>query len=275
MFREKYARPVRHAAQSKSVVLRFERGIREDLHRRRWVRIHVLSIALVTFGVLWGLSHALMVAGIESMALRHGAALSGAYLAYLGLLWAWCRWLLSRDDGSFDIHDPGIDMPSPSPGNAGSILRSGGGGDFSGGGASGSFDVGEVHSIAEGSSSAMGEFTSAAAEAMGSADEGAIVLVPVALAIGVAVGLAAALGFAVFGLFGVEVLMSVAVEIAFASAGGVLALKAQREGWLGHAVRRTALPMAIVLATTMLIGLAIGHWLPEAKTLPQALRLLF
>jgi hypothetical protein len=97
------------------------------------------------------------------------------------------------------------------------------------------------------------------------------VLVPLALAIGVALALATALGFAVFGLFGVEVLMGVAVEISFASVGGALALKAQREGWLGHAMRRTLGPMAVVMALTVLTDLAIGHWLPEARTLPQAL----
>jgi hypothetical protein len=111
-------------------------------------------------------------------------------------------------------------------------------------------------------------------DAVGSADEGAVVVVPIALAIGVAVALASALGFAVFGLFGVEVLMGVAVEIAFASAGGALALKAQREGWLGHAVRRTIIPMAVVLALTVMTGLAIHRWLPEAKTLPQAVKTL-
>ena len=121
----------------------------------------------------------------------------------------------------------------------------------------------------------MSKVASAAVEAVGSADEGAVVLVPVALVIGVAVALATVLGFAVFGLFGVEVLVGVAVEIAFASAGGALALKAQREGWLGHAVRRTIGPMAIVLAVTVLTGVAIGHWLPEARTLPQALERLF
>ena len=100
-------------------------------------------------------------------------------------------------------------------------------------------------------------------------------LVPVALVVGVAVALATVLGFAVFGLFGVDVLVGVAVEIAFASAGGALALKAQREGWLGHAVRRTIGPMAIVVAVTVVTGVAIGHWLPEARTLPQALERLF
>jgi hypothetical protein len=57
---------------------------------------------------------------------------------------------------------------------------------------------------------------------------------------------------------------------------------ATREGWLGHAVRRTVGPMAIavgpmaiVLAITVLAGLAIGHWLPGAKTLLQVLERLF
>ncbi|HSV71629.1 MAG TPA: hypothetical protein VLI72_16095 [Methylibium sp.] len=267
-----------------SAALKFERGVRADLHRRRWVRIHVFLIGLVTFGVLWGVSHTLMMAGIDSMALRHGTALLGAYMVYLGLLWAWCRWLISRDEGSVDIGDPGFDLPSLASDGAGSadspVFRSGGGGDFGGGGAGGSFDaphaVGEtVSAAADAGSSAAGEAVAAVAEAVGSADEGAVVLVPVALAIGVAVALAAVLGFAVFGLFGVEVLIGVAVEIAFASAGGALALKAQRQGWLGHAVRRTVGPMAIVLAVTVLTGLAIGHWLPESKTLPEALQRLF
>lgn len=264
-----------------SASLKFESAIRADLRRRRWIRVHVFLIALVTFGVLWGVSHALMVAGIEAMALRHGVALIVAYGLYLGLLWAWCRWLLSRDEGSFDIGDPVFDALSRSSGGGKSaqvpVFESGGGGDFGGGGASGSFDLpdgGEVISAAaDAGGSAAGKAAAAAAEVVG--DEGAVVLVPVALAVGVAFALAAMLGFAVFGLFGVEVLMGVAVELAFASAGGALALKAQHEGWLSHAVRRTVGPMALVLAATVLTGLAIGRWLPQAKTLPQALQMLF
>jgi hypothetical protein len=267
-----------------SATLAFERSIRADLHRRRWVRIHVFLIGLVVLGVLWGISHALMVGGVDSMALRHGMALVGAYVVYLGLLWLWSRWLISRAEGSLDVGDAGVDLPSPASSNAGSadspVFSSGGGGDFGGGGAGGSFEapnaLGDAGSgVADAGSSAVGKFASAAAEAVGGADEGVVVLVPVALAIGVAVALATVLGFAVFGLFGVEVLVGVAVEIAVASAGGALALKAQREGWLGHAVRRTAVPMAIVLTVTVLTGLAIGHWLPESRTLPQALERLF
>lgn len=58
-------------------------------------------------------------------------------------------------------------------------------------------------------------------------------------------------------------------------AAGAFALKAQREGWLGHAVRRTVGPMAVIAAVTILIGLAVGHWMPEARTLPQAMLSLF
>lgn len=86
-----------------------------------------------------------MVAGIDTMALRHGIALVGAYVVYLGLLWAWCRWLISRDEGSLDIGDPGFDLPSPASHGAGSanppVFRSGGRGDFGGGGADASFEV--------------------------------------------------------------------------------------------------------------------------------------
>lgn len=244
-----------HARGSVSAEFRFENHLRADLRERRWVRVHVACIGLVTFAVLWGLSHALLRAGVESMALRHGAALVGAYGVYLGLLWLWARWLLSRHEA--DVPDVGgLEGPG---GGAGGSAR---GPDFQsgGGGASGNFDGSEV--------------ASTAAEVVGGADEGAIVLVPLALVVGAAVLLGAALGFAVFGLFGVEVLLGVAVEIAFASAGGALAFKARREGWLGHALRRTFVPMVVVLAATLATGLALAHWLPQAGTLPQALRML-
>jgi len=70
------------------------------------------------------------------------------------------------------------------------------------------------------------------------------------------------------------VLMGVAVEIAFASAGGAIALKARRDGWMSHAIRRTAGPMAVVLAASVGASLAISALLPDAKTLPDAIRLI-
>ena len=109
---------------------------------------------------------------------------------------------------------------------------------------------------------------------MVSADEAAIVLIPLALLLAVAAALGMLLGFAVVGLFGAEVLLGVAVELAFASLGGALAFKAQREGWLSAAVRRTAGPASAALCLLVLAGAAIDFWLPEARTLPHAVRLL-
>ena len=85
---------------------------------------------------------------------------------------------------------------------------------------------------------------------------------------------AAGLGIAIFGLFGIEVLLGVAVEVAFASAGGALAWRARREGWLAHSLSRTWAPMLAVLIVAAGTGAAIDRWLPQAHSLPQALRLL-
>jgi len=60
-----------------SAEFRFEASVRSDVHERRWVRVHVMLIGLVTFGALWGMSHWLMRTGVDSMALRHGMMPAG------------------------------------------------------------------------------------------------------------------------------------------------------------------------------------------------------
>jgi len=120
----------------------------------------------------------------------------------------------------------------------------------------------------------MGDLAEGALNAAGAADEGAAVVVPLAVVIGIAVLIATGLSVAVFGLFGVEVLLGVAVEIAFAAAGGALAFRARREGWLLHATGRTWRPMLALIVVAALLGAVIDHWLPQAGSLPQAIRLL-
>ena len=251
-------------------VLQFERAVRADLVARRWLRWHTFLLASLCFLVAWGTSAGLMRAGIEALALRWPLAFGVAYAAFIGLLWLWCRWLLSRDEAD---GDPGLDGGNfdvgggGSGGGGGAPFRSGGGGDFGGGGASGSFD-------GEAALEGAGRATELAFEAAASADEGIVIAVPLAVVIGAATLIAGALGVAVFGLFGIEVLLGVAVEIAIASAGGALAYRARREGWLAHALSRTFRPMVLLLLIVTLLGLAIDHWLPQARSLPQALRLL-
>lgn len=251
----------------------FEQQVRSDLLSRRWLRLHVCCIALLTLAVCWGLSALLMRAGVQPLALRHALALTGAYAAYLGLMHLWARWMLARDSDlgaadAMDAADGLAELWRPTCREASSIgVPRAGGGDFAGAGASGHWD-GAADALSTGRSVA-----GAVADAA-DLDEAAVVVVPLAVVVAAALLLATALGFAVFGLFGIDILLGVAVEIAFASAGGALALRARREGWLLHVVRRTAGPMAVVLVATVAAGLLIGHWLPEAQSLPQAIRLM-
>lgn len=227
---------------------RFERRVRADLQRRRWLRVHSFLLGTLCFLACWAISAWLLRAGVASLALRWPLALAGGYLVFLGLLWLWCRWLLSRGQADGDWPLDGVDALLPS--RRGSGVECG--------------DSGlEAGDLAEG-----------ALEVAGAADEGALVAVPLMVVLGIAALIASGLSVAVFGLFGVEVLLGVAVEIAFAAAGGALAFRARREGWLLHATGRTWRPMLALIAVAALLGVAIDHWMPQAGSLPQAIRQL-
>ncbi len=120
----------------------------------------------------------------------------------------------------------------------------------------------------------IGDGASSAIEALGSADEGAVVAIPLVVLLGLATLVAAALGFVIVGLFGIEVLLGAAVEIAVASAGGAIALQAGCGGWAIHVVQRTAGPMAAALVAGVLASMMVAHWIPDAETLPDAFRAL-
>lgn len=273
-------RPTRPPKAAAVDARHFERSTVDDLRERRWLRLHVLLIGLLSLAICWGVSRGLDAAGVDSLAWRPLLALWLSYPLYLGLMALWARWLLSHDDAGLDAGldvDPGgglADAADVLVNAPGSVFRSGGGGDFGGGGASASFDAPVDTSL-----NAAGEvFSQTVSKTVGAsfeADEAVVIAVPIAIVVGVALGLAFGLGLLVFGLFGVEVLLGVAVELAFASFGGALAWRARREGWLLHALRRTLLPMLALSVVTAAVGWALHHWVPEAHTVPQALRLLW
>jgi hypothetical protein len=150
---------------------------------------------------------------------------------------------------------------------------SGGGGEFGGGGAGASWEGPDA-----GITEAAGEVTGKAIEGAGSlldgADEAAIVVVPVAVALGVLALLAALMGTGLWMLFGVDVLMAVVAELVLASIGGAWAYKGAREGWLAAALRHTWRGALAAWLLAVALGAVIGHWMPMAQSLPQALRLL-
>lgn len=247
---------------------------RAQLRRERWLRWHVFLIAACTLAFLMSGGALLRWVGIEALAWRYALLLPLTYLIYLALLRLWAAYLLSRDDGSLDLADALTDLPLPRSGRGGANhpFEAGGGGDFGGGGASG--DFGDL------AGDAAGELAKGAAkvggEALGALDEGVIVVVPLAALVAIIALLAGVLSAGILMVFGVEVLLAVAVEVALAAWAGGLAYKHryQRDGWLGRALAHTWRGALMMLVLGIALGAAIDHWLPGADSLPEALTML-
>jgi hypothetical protein len=258
-----------------------ESRLERDLRQRHVFWLHGLFIGLVTLGLTWGASHAQMLLGVESLALRYLVSLGLGYLGYLLMLRLWAGALVrqhrQRDGwGSLDGCWPGSDgvgyaaprMPQ---------MRSGGAGDFGGGGASGDFSgAADTPGSLDSADAAggVGNMVSGAWEAAGSADEAAVVVVPVVaiFLIGCAVFFGA--GSLVLMYFGWEALLAVAVELAFSYASARVAVRVVREGWLSAALRLTWKPLLGAVVCAVLLGAAVDYFVPAAHSLPQALRLV-
>lgn len=246
---------------------RTARGLRAQ--HRLW--LHGWVIGLVVVLLMWGVARLQLAMGSQSLALRYLVTLGIGYLAYLLVLRIWASMLLRRQS-RLDGLDAGVDLPSPVQGSAAQPahppVESGAGGDFGGGGASADFS--EAIEGGEG----LGEAASGMLEAVAGADEGAVVVIPV-VAVFLA-GLAALFGLGSLLLlyFGWEVLLAVAVEIAFGYAGARTAIRLEREGWLLAAVRLTWKPLLGALACAVALGAAIDFLLPEARSLPHAVSLV-
>jgi hypothetical protein len=73
---------------------------------------------------------------------------------------------------------------------------------------------------------------------------------------------------------GWETLLAVAVELAFSYASARLAVRVVREGWLSAALRLTWKPLLGAVVCAVLLGTTIDHFVPEAHSLPHAVKLL-
>ena len=210
--------------------------------------------------------------------------LSVGYLGYLLVLRAWAARLVRSDrdkggDGS-SLDVPDVSWPSgSSSGGSGQVpLPRTGGGDFGGGGASGDFGGAWTQGLSSGGSgsdsSALGDLASGAADAIGSADEGAVVVVPVVAIFLIGAAILFGAGSLAMLFFGWDVLLTVAVEIAFSVATARAAVGVEREGWLTAAVRLTWKPLLGALVCAVVLGATIDHFMPGVQSLPQAVRVI-
>jgi len=254
----------------------WETQVERDLHRRHALRVHGIAIGTLTLLVMWAASALLMRAGVDALAVRYAVALGVGYLAYLGILRLWAQRLLrraedeARDSGWADAADllPDVPLPRPSSGGA-PPLRSGGGGDYAGGGSSGHFEA-----PAEAGGTGLGDLAGNALDVAGSADEGAVVVVPVVAVFLVVAAVLFGTGALVLVYFGSEALLAVAIEVAFSYASARTAVRLAREGWLGAAVRLTWKPLLGALACALVLGIALDRFMPQVDSLPQAVRAL-
>lgn len=239
---------------------------RRKLEVESYPRLQMTLIAALTgaFGLLS--SFLLLRQGVESMVVRYPTAVLLAYLMFLFLIWLWLR--TNRED-YVDVPD----FSSPSSGGAGpgcgssveavAPIRSGGGGDFGGGGASTSFD-GVGSPVDDGSG--LGSDMSDAAGAFAEADELAIPL----LAVVMAVGLAFASLYVIY--IAPALLAEVLVDGALSYALYRYVRGDDSEHWLATAVRRTVLPFIATAIFLAAAGAGMAAYAPGARSIGEVVR---
>lgn len=261
---------MRNLSNWRSVRL-WDRQIEGSLRQRHTLWLHGPLIGSVVLLVMWASAHLQMVLGSDSLALRYSVTLGIGYVFYLMLLRLWAGWMLGRENAGIDAIEAVGDLPAPdlngviaqAPG-----FHAGGGGDFGGGGASADFsDVGDA-------GSALGDVAGGALEVVGSADEGAVVVIPVVVVFLIGCALVLGAGSLLLLYFGSEALLTVAVELAFSYVSARTAIRVVREGWLSAAVRLTWKPLLGSILCAVLLGAALDYFIPAAQSLPDAVKLM-
>lgn len=233
---------------------------KDRLTRDSFPRMQMALIVSLTgvFGLL--ASFTLLHLGVDAMAIRYPLALSLAYLLFLFLIWLWLR---TNASDYTDVPDLSGMGPNPRSSGCSPGIRSEGGGDFGGGGASGSFDgPGDVSDASE--SSAMTP-ASDAVSAVVEAEELAIPLLAIALAFGIALA----------SLYVVYIAPALFAEVLVDGALSYALFRHLRgqdpRHWLASTVRHTAAPFAVTAIFLVVVGAAMAAYAPGAKSVGQVI----
>lgn len=231
--------------------------IKRRLERDAFPRVQMSLIVGLTGAAGLLFSFLMLEAGVTSMALRYPLALLAAYGVFLFLLWLWLR---TRAEDYVDIPDFSGSVPSGS-GDCAPAFEAGGG-NFGGGGASGSFDGPASFAPVESDSSPLAD----AAGAVDGADELAIPLLAVAFALGLALA-------SLYVVYAAPVLFAeLLVDGALSWALYRRIKAADSPHWLESAVRRTALPFLLTGVFVAITGAAMAAWAPGAHSIGQVMQ---
>ncbi|WP_228768237.1 hypothetical protein [Limnohabitans sp. DM1] len=252
---------------SKSLILRSlaVQHVKERLMRESYPRLQMTLIVALTAGVGLLSSFALLHLGVTSMAVRYPLALVVAYFFFLFFIWLWLR---TKAEDYINLPDwtPSISWPK-SPTRM-PDFKSGGGGDFAGGGATGSFDDATT-ALQPASTSPLGKVGDSV-EAIADTDELAVPLLAITLVIGTVIGMALACLYVVnlAPVLFAEVLVDGTLSYAL-----VRHLRGQEpEHWLSSTFRRTVLPFAGAAVFLVAMGAAMAAYAPNAKSIGEVLQ---
>jgi hypothetical protein len=237
---------------------KFVQRIRAHLEHDGFPRLEMTLIVAFT-GLSGFLTSVLLLhCGLVTIWLRYVCAFGVAYAVFFILLWLW---LHKRSNDLIDTVDLLNVIPSPSGVSSSSVnALDAGGGNFSGAGASDSFE-----SLAsEGTSTSLGGVGDAL-DVVGEADEFAIPLV-IIIAIGAAVF--ALLASSAVVIASAPVLFAELMVDAFLSASLYHRLKGlHTRHWLHTALRKTILPFLISATFFVGLGWFMQHLVPQAHSL--------
>ena len=221
--------------------------MRARLLREGFPRMQMFILVSLTGLAGFGASAGMLAAGVGSMGLRYLLAIGVAYIVFLALLWLWLR--TSASDY--------IDNLSPDGGSeAGDAAAefTGGGGGFDGGGASANVDFGP-------NEDGIGAIVEKPLDAIGHADEGAIPLAVILLALGIALS-------SLFVIWSAPVLFAEILVDALLAAGLYRRLRVlDARHWMVAAVKRTLIPFVLTTLAVTGAGWAMQAHQPEARSL--------
>lgn len=227
--------------------------MRARLLRQGFPRIQMFILVSLTGLAGFGASVAMLGAGVNSMALRYTLAMGVAYIVFLLLLWVWLR------TSAADYFDVPVDASGPNARSAdGPDDFVGGGGGFDGGGASGNVDFGTSDSGGE-------TLAAKPFEVIAQAEEGAIPLAIILLALGIALS-------SLFVIWSAPLLFAEILVDALLAAGLYRRLRTlDPSHWMFAALRRTLLPFVLTTVAIAGAGWGMQAYAPEARSLGEVL----